>query len=80
VNSDAAYRMLATKGRVKRLHVDQQRLRRGEPAVTVQTSKGPVKCAEAHIQGPSALVHRADKPLSCGAKVWMETTAVVVVI
>lgn len=80
MNTPDAYRMLATNGRKKRLHVDQQRVRRGEPAVTIQTSHGPVKCAEACIQGPSFLVHRPTSPLSCGAKVWIETEAIVEVV
>jgi hypothetical protein len=30
------------------------------------------------ILGSSTLVYRPDKPLSCGAKVWIETTSKVI--
>jgi hypothetical protein len=62
---------------VKRVHVDQALVRKGEPAITVQTSSGPLKGAEAVIHGPSRVVHSPDKPLSCGARVWIETEAMV---
>ena len=28
---------------------------------------------EVRIEGPSKIVYRPDKPLSCGARVWIET-------
>ncbi len=70
-------KLAATEGRIKRLHVDQQLIRKRDPnPLTVQTSAGSIKCAEAHIDGPSKLVY-GDKPLSCGARVWIETTSTV---
>jgi hypothetical protein len=61
---------------IKRLHVDRRRVRAGEPnAVTIQTSKGPIKAQRVEIRGPSTFVYSPDKPLSCGAKAWIETRA-----
>jgi hypothetical protein len=63
-------------GYVKRIHMDRHKIRRGEPdAVTVQTSAGSIKCRSADILGESSVVYRPDKPLSCGAKAWVETKA-----
>ncbi len=30
-------------------------------------------CHEVHIQGPCKVIYRPDDPLSCGARVWIET-------
>ena len=38
------------------------------------------KVYEVEIKGPSKVVYSPDKPLSCGAKVWIETQAEVVVL
>lgn len=69
-------------GIVKRIHVNRQvmasnRKNGGDaPPITVQTSKGPLR---AHIvEGRGfRVVHagerRGIKPLSCGARVWIET-------
>lgn len=62
-----------------------------EPACTVQTSKGSKKCIRAPILGVSEMrqagrFQRDDgswyevKPLSCGARAWVETRAAVEVI
>lgn len=73
--------MKIRKGLIKRIHVDQQVIRRcrtngtDEPALTVQTSAGPIKARRVRILGPSELVQRLDHPLSCGARVWIETRA-----
>ena len=68
-------------GTIKRLHVDRRvmaqnaRSGRTDPPITIQTSKGPLKCKGAFINGPSVFVYRPEKPLSCGAKLWIETHA-----
>lgn len=72
--------LAATEGTVKRLHVDKQRVRQHLPAVTIQTSKGSIKASAVQINGPSTLIHRPDDPLSCGARLWIETLAPVEVI
>lgn len=49
-----------------------------EPPISVKTYKGNVKCFEVEIKGPSKMVYSPDKPLSCGARLWIETDAEVV--
>jgi hypothetical protein len=48
------------------------------PVITVKTSKANHKANSVFINGPSRVVYSPDKPLSCGAKVWIETKAPVV--
>jgi len=69
----------------KRIHVNQHIIRanakKGErnPPLTVKTSKANYKCTSVEVQGPSTVVYSPDKPLSCGAKVWIETNSPVLV-
>jgi hypothetical protein len=44
-----------------------------EPVLTVKTYKTTTYCHEATILGESKVVYRPEKPLSCGAHVWIET-------
>jgi hypothetical protein len=67
-----------------RIHVNQHNIRanlKGAdlPVLTVKTDKENVKCNRVAVHGPSTVVYRPDKPLSCGAKVWIETEADVTV-
>jgi len=68
-------------GTIKRLHVDKHviasNLKHGTdlPPLTVQTSKGPHKARTVKINGPSEFFYRPEKPLSCGARAWIETHA-----
>ena len=61
------------------IHVNQHRIRsnlktgKKEPVLTVKTYKNNVYCNEVIIDGPSKVVYSPDKPLSCGARVWIET-------
>ena len=62
------------------IHVNQHVVKRNsktgerEPCLTVkQGSKSNTYCHEVEIAGPSRVVYSPDKPLSCGAKVWIET-------
>lgn len=72
------------KGLIKRIHVDQHVIRANKrdgtsnPPITVQTSKGPIKASRVVVEGPSMFVYKPDEPLSCGARLWIETTAQVV--
>ena len=50
-----------------------------EPVLTVKTYKGNTYGHEVEIDGPSKVVYSPDKPLKCGAKVWIETTSNVTV-
>ena len=63
-----------------RIHVNQHNIRANNkgadlPVLTVKTYKSNIKCNRVDIQGPSTLVYSPDKPLACGAKVWIETEA-----
>ena len=46
-----------------------------DPVLTVKTYKENIYAHEVEIKGPSRIVYSPDKPLSCGAKVWIETEA-----
>jgi|TARA_R110002012_G_scaffold52554_5_gene135032 hypothetical protein len=61
-----------------KIHINQHVIRRNgktgerEPVITVKTYKSNEYASEVLIDGPSRLVYSPDKPLSCGAKVWIE--------
>lgn len=66
----------------KVIHVDQHAIRRNnkrttgfEPAISIKTYKSNTKAQEVHIFGPSSVVYHPNKPLSCGARCWIETRA-----
>jgi len=50
-----------------------------EPVLTVKTYKDNRYAHEVSIAGTSRIVYSPDKPLSCGAHVWIETEAEVTV-
>jgi hypothetical protein len=50
-----------------------------DPVLTVKTYKDNQYAHEVEIKGESKVVYSADKPLSCGARVWIETQAEVVI-
>jgi len=64
---------------IKRIHVNQHRIKANkkhnlnDPVITVKTSKSNTYGHEVVIQGPSKVIYSPDKPLSCGARVWIET-------
>jgi len=67
------------------IHVNQHNVRanaKGQdlPVLTVKTYKSNTKCNSVEIHGPSKVVYSPDKPLSCGAKVWVETESEVVCV
>ena len=70
----------------KRIHVNQHKIRRNhktgerEPVITVKTYKSNEYCHEAVIEGASKVIYSPDKPLSCGAKLWIETDSEVVCV
>jgi hypothetical protein len=51
-----------------------------EPVLTVKTYKDNRYAHEVEILGPSKIIYSPDKPLSCGAHVWIETEGEVVVV
>ena len=61
-------------------HVIKANAKNGEhnPTLTVKTYKSNLYAYEVEILGPSKVVYSPDKPLQCGAKVWIETEAEVI--
>ena len=63
------------------IHVNQHRIRHNlkegsqDPVLTVKTYNSNIYAHEVDIRGPSKIVYSPDKPLSCGARVWIETDA-----
>jgi hypothetical protein len=50
-----------------------------DPVLTVKTYKDNRYAHEVEITGPSKIVYSEDKPLSCGAHVWIETESEVII-
>lgn len=71
--------LASRKGPVKRIHVNKHIIAANakngtnDPAITIQTSAGSLNVRRVYWDGPSTMVHDAEHPLSCGAKVWIET-------
>ena len=69
----------------KRIHVNQHNIKANgkdggrRPVITVKTYKSNEYGHEVEIHGPSKVIYSPDKPLSCGAKVWIETQSEVTV-
>lgn len=70
---------------IKRIHVNQHIIKANRkngtnnPVLTVKTSKNNFYAKEVEILGPSKVIYSPSKPLSCGARVWIESTAQVLV-
>lgn len=68
------------------IHVNQKVIRANlkhgadDPPITVKTYQSNQYASEVVITGPCRIVYRPDKPLSCGARLWIETEAEVVVL
>ena len=68
------------------IHVNQHKIRSNcknntnEAVLTCKTYKSNTYAHEVDIKGPSKVIYSPDKPLSCGAKVWIETESEVVTI
>lgn len=68
------------------IHVNQHNIKYNsknqdkKKVLTVKTYKSNVYCNEVIINGPSTVIYSPDKPLSCGAKVWIETESNVTII
>ena len=69
-----------------RIHVNQHIIKANhktganDPVLTVKTYKANTYCHAAEIDGPSKIIYSPQKPLSCGAHVWVETEADVLTI
>lgn len=68
------------------IHVNQhvvkanRKNRVNNPVLTVKTYKENKYAHEVDIKGDCKVIYSPDKPLSCGAQVWMETQAEVTII
>ena len=51
-----------------------------DPVLTIKTYKDNIYAHEVDIKGDSKVIYSPDKPLSCGAKVWIETYNEVTII
>ena len=69
-----------------RIHVNQHVIKRNakagesEPVLTVKQGRKNTYVHEVEILGPSRVVYSPEKPLSCGARVWVETESEVVFV
>ena len=67
------------------IHVNQHAIKRNaklgtqDPVLTVKTYKDNRYAHTVDIKGPSRVIYSPEKPLSCGARVWIETEAEVLV-
>jgi hypothetical protein len=61
------------------IHVNQHNIKHNsktgdnKPVLTVKTYKSNDYAHEVVVNGPCKIVYRPNDPLSCGAKVWIET-------
>ena len=61
------------------IHVNQHVIKanrknsENKPTITVKTYKETRYAHNVVINGPSEVIYSPDKPLSCGATVWIET-------
>lgn len=70
----------------KIIHVNMHKIRSNrkngtnEPVITCKTYKDNLYGHRVKIHGSSQVIYRPDKPLSCGARLWIETYGKVRVI
>jgi|TARA_Y100000401_G_C8302737_1_gene215116 hypothetical protein len=63
----------------KRIHINQHKIRSNkknnlnEQVITVKTSKNNYYADEVEVKGSCKVIYKPNKPLSCGARVWIET-------
>jgi hypothetical protein len=68
------------------IHVNQHEIKANtkngtnNPVLTVKTYKSNTYAHRVKINGESEIVYSPDKPLSCGARVWIETQADVTIL
>ena len=69
-----------------KIHINQHVIKanhknnKRDPVITVNTYNTNNYGHQVYILGPSKVIYSPDKPLSCGAKVWIETDSEVIVI
>ena len=61
------------------IHVDQRAIRNNrktgsrDPVITVKDYKSNLRAHSVELTGPCKLIYSPDKPLKCGATVWLTT-------
>jgi|TARA_R100001530_G_scaffold54094_1_gene39908 hypothetical protein len=71
---------------IKRIHVNMHKIRfnkkhgTNDPVLTVKTGRSNRYAHNVEILGPSKVIYRPEKPLSCGARVWIETDSAVKIL
>ena len=63
------------------IHINQHKIRGNihksdkhkEKVISVKNYKSNIYCDEVKILGESTVIYSPEKPLSCGARVWIET-------
>lgn len=64
-----------------KIHVNQHIIRsnakyqRNDPPLSIKEKGKTTRAHEVIIKGPGKVVYSPGKPLSCGARVWIETDA-----
>lgn len=77
--SDVGHLPERSKPMLTRIHVNQHVIKANakhgkcDPVFTVKQGKSNTYAHRVKVLGEMELVYRPDKPLSCGAKVWIET-------
>lgn len=68
------------------IHVNQHEIKANRkngtknPVLTCKTYKETTYAKEVEIKGNCKVIYSPDKPLSCGAHVWIETNGEVIII
>jgi hypothetical protein len=84
VEQSSAQSKVFRAGTIKRIHVNQHIIRENKktgachPAITIQWRNKSYRFREVEITGPSEVIYSPDRPLSCGAHIWVETKTEVV--
>ena len=71
---------------IKRIHVNMHKIRfnkkhgTNDPVLTVKTGRSNRYAHNVEILGPSKVIYRPEQPLSCGARVWIETDSEVKIL
>ena len=70
----------------KIIHINQHIIKKNrktkstDPVITVKTYKSNDYAKEVFIDGPCKIIYSPDKPLKCGAHVWIETSSGVKIV
>jgi hypothetical protein len=69
-----------------KIHVNQHVIKRNaktgerKPVITCKTYKDNRYAHKVEVLGPCTIIYSPDKPLPCGAKVWIETNSCINII